>query len=100
SLDIYPLGRLGPERPSWPAAWKLVFEKGPVLIFCLAFTAAGLAIKQLGVEPDLTTGPVAVGRVAQASFGAWFYILKTVWPFGINAFYPRPEGGNFFTPLF
>jgi Flp pilus assembly protein TadD len=38
--------------------------------------------------------------VAQASFGLCFYLAKTVWPFGITAFYPRPEGGRFLTPRF
>ena len=48
----------------------------------------------------MTAQPVLVARVAQASFGAWFYLVKTVWPFGITAFYPRPERGDFQTPLF
>ena len=99
-LDAYPLGRLRPDRPIWPAVRASVIEKAPVLCFCLAFTGAGLAIKQLGVEPEATTGPVVLGRVAQASFGAWFYLVKTVWPFGITGFYPRPERGEFQTPLF
>ena len=38
--------------------------------------------------------------MAQASFGACFYLAKTAWPLGITAFYPRPEGGDFLTPLF
>ena len=99
-LDAYPLRRIGPDGLSWPAVRKVLLEKGPILFFSLAFTAAGFAIKQLGVEPEVTTGPVLVGRVAQASFGAWFYLVKTVWPFGITAFYPRPEDGDFQTPLF
>ena len=99
-LDAYPLGRLGPERPSWPAVRKVLIEKGPILVFCLAFTAVAFAAKQFGVEPEVTAQPVLVGRVAQASFGACFYLAKTAWPFGITAFYPRPEGGDFQTPLF
>ena len=99
-LDAYPLGRLGPGRPSWPAVRKVLIEKGPILVFCLAFTAVAFAAKQFGVEPEVTTQPVLVARVAQASFGACFYLAKTAWPFGITAFYPRPEGGDFQTPLF
>jgi Flp pilus assembly protein TadD len=63
-------------------------------------TAVAVAAKQTWVVPEETTGPVLVGRVAQASFGAWFYVAKTVWPIGITAFYPRPEGGDFRTPFF
>ena len=99
-LDAYPLGRLRPDRPIWPALRTVLFEKAPVLLFCLAFTGAGLLIKQLGVEPEPTTGSVFISRVAQASFGVWFYLVKTVWPFGITGFYPRPERGEFQTPLF
>ncbi len=99
-LDAYPLGRLGSERPSWPAVRTVLIEKGPILVFCLAFTAVAVAAKQLGVEPEVTAQPVLVGRLAQASFGACFYLAKTVWPFGITAYYPRPEHGDFQTPLF
>ena len=58
------------------------------------------AAKRSRVEPEVTAQPVLVARVAQASFGACFYLAKTAWPFGITAFYPRPEGGDFQTPLF
>jgi Flp pilus assembly protein TadD len=99
-LDAYPLGRLGPECPFWPAVRKVLIEKGAILVFCLAFMAVAFAAKQLGVEPEVTAPPVLVGRVAQASFGACFYLAKTAWPFGVAAFYPRPERGDFQTPLF
>jgi Tfp pilus assembly protein PilF len=52
------------------------------------------------LDAEVTSQPVLVGRVAQASFGACFYLLKTAWPFGITAYYPRPEGENFVTPVF
>ncbi len=99
-LDAYPLGRLGPDRPSWSGVRKVLVEKGAVLAFCLAFTVVAFAAKQAGVEPEVTAQPVLVGRAAQAGFGACFYLAKTIWPFGITAFYPRPEGGDFQTPFF
>jgi protein O-mannosyl-transferase len=99
-LDAYPLGRLGLENPSWATVRKVLIEKGPILVFCLASTAVAFEAKRMRVEPEVTNGPVLVGRVAQASFGACFYLEKTAWPFGITAFYPRPEGGDFQTPLF
>jgi tetratricopeptide (TPR) repeat protein len=99
-LDAYPLGRLGPGFPSWPAARRVLMEKGVILVVCLALTAVAFGAKRLWEEPEVTAGPVPVARVAQASFGAWFYLAKTVWPFGITAFYPRPERGDFLTPLF
>jgi Flp pilus assembly protein TadD len=99
-LDAYLLRRLGPERPSWPAVRKVLIEKGPILVFCLAFTAVAFAAKRFRIEPEVTTSPVLVSRVAQASFGACFYLGKTAWPFGITAYYPRPERGDFRSPLF
>ncbi len=99
-LDAYPLGRLGPGFPSWSAARKVLIEKGAILVFCLAFTVVAFAAKRTGEDPEVTAQPVPVARVAQASFGAWFYLAKTLWPFGITAFYPRPERGDFQTPLF
>ena len=99
-LDAYPLGRLGPGCPPGSRSVRSSSRKAPILVFCLAFTAVAFAAKQTGVEPEVTAQPVFVARAAQASFGACFYLAKTVWPFGITAFYPRPEGGDFQTPLF
>jgi tetratricopeptide (TPR) repeat protein len=99
-LDAYPLGRLRPEQRSWHAVRTVFVEKGAIFVFCLAFVAVAFAAKRNRVELEETTGPILVARVAQASFGAWFYLAKTVGPFGITAFYPRPERGEFQTPLF
>ncbi len=99
-LDAYPLGRLGRENPFWPTVRALLFEKGPILVFCLVFMAVAFAAKRSGVDPETTAQSVVVARVAQASFGAWFYVVKSVWPFGLSAYYPRPETGDFLTPLF
>jgi Flp pilus assembly protein TadD len=100
-LDAYPLGRLGPGRPSWLAVRNALGEKAAILVFCLGFTALAFVAKQFwGVDPEVITEPLLLGRVAQASFGFWFYLMKTVWPFGITAFYPRPESEDFITPLF
>jgi Flp pilus assembly protein TadD len=101
-LDAYPLGRLGlgPEGPSWRAVRRALIEKLPILAIGLAFMAVAFEAKRWWVEPEATAQPVLVGRVAQASFGACFYLEKTAWPLGITAFYPRPEGGEFRTPLF
>ncbi len=99
-LDAYPLGRLGPGRPTWSAVRKVLSEKGPILAFCIALTTVAFVAKMFWINPEVTTQPKLVGRVAQASFGAWFYLVKTVWPFGLTNYYPRPEGEDFRTPLF
>ncbi len=99
-LDAYPLGRIVQGRPWWPSLRGLVIEKAPILVFCLVFTGVAVVAKSVGIDPESTTQPVLVGRVAQAGYAAWFYLAKTIYPFGITAFYPRPEDENFLTPLF
>jgi Flp pilus assembly protein TadD len=99
-LDVYPLGRLGSDRLSSRAIWNLLREKSAMLVFCAVMTAVAFAAKLLGVEPEISAQPLLVGRLAQACFGACFYVAKTLWPFGITAFYPRPEGGAFLKPVF
>ncbi len=102
-LDAYPLGPIGAGtgHPRWPLARRALIEKTPILAFCLAFTVVAFVAKQVGgVDPEATAQPMLVARVAQACFGAWFYLAKTIWPFGISPFYPRPEDENFLTPLF
>jgi protein O-mannosyl-transferase len=99
-LDAYPLGRLGPGPTSWPAVRRVLIEKLPILVVCLAFIVVAFVAKMPWIDPEVTTHTVIVGRVAQACFGAWYYLVKTVWPFGITAFYPRPEDEDFRSPLF
>jgi tetratricopeptide (TPR) repeat protein len=99
-LDAYPLGRLGQGRPGLPAIGKLMLEKIPILACCAIFVGVAFSAKQSGLEPAETTQNLLIARMAQASFGACFYIAKTLWPFAITAFYPRPERGDFQTPLF
>jgi Flp pilus assembly protein TadD len=99
-LDAYPLGRIGPGRPSWTAVRPLLIEKAPILAFCLAFTAVAFGAKMYWLDPEAAVQPVLVARVAQACFAAWFYLAKTAWPFGLSVYYPRPEDEDFLTPLF
>lgn len=102
-LDACPLGRIGGGTGSrlWPSVRRSLVEKAPILAFCLAFTVVAFWAKQVGgVDPDATAQPMLVARIAQACFGAWFYLAKTLWPFGISPFYPRPEDGDFLTPQF
>jgi tetratricopeptide (TPR) repeat protein len=98
TLDAYPLRRF--RLRLWPrrAVWKLLSEKVLILVFCLGFSTLAFLAKWSWVEPEITVQPVPVSRVAQASYAACFYLGKTVWPFGITAFYPRPERGDFWAP--
>ena len=39
-------------------------------------------------------------RIAQACYGIWFYMIKTVLPMDITAFYPFPERVDWLEPPF
>lgn len=69
-LDAYPLRRLGGGRPSWPVVRMALIEKGPILIYCLGFTAvAFIAKKWWGVDPEVTAEPNLVGRMHRRASG-------------------------------
>jgi Flp pilus assembly protein TadD len=100
-LDAYPLGRLNPGRAWWPEIREFLLEKAPIFVFCAALSTVAFVAKQMwGVDPEANGDPTFFAKIAQASFGACFYLAKTVWPFGVTAYYPRPEGENFLTPVF
>ena len=92
-LDVYPLRRLGGGPGRWfgPSVRKVWWEKVPFVGLSLMFM--GLAI--VGRVAERT--PVAVqvrgptARIAQACYGIWFYLVKTVLPLDITAYYPVPE---------
>lgn len=98
-LDVYPLRRLCVGLPSWAAVRGVLAEKAVILAFCLAMIVVAVGAKSTR-SAEVTAQPLVVARLAQASFGACFYLEKTAWPFGITAFYPRPEGGDFGAPRF
>jgi tetratricopeptide (TPR) repeat protein len=85
---VYPLGRLG--RNGWFGAdarrvyrEKLPFVVSSAIGVLLAAWARERAIAPLsghGLEP----------RIAQAFYGVWFYVIKTLIPLGISACYPIP----------
>ena len=103
-LDAAILGRIdlvaGSAADRARRAGRLVVEKLPVLAPALAVMAAAYWAKRSGKAlPNLERdGPW--GRLAQAGYGVWLYLGKTIAPIGVSAFYPRPEGGDFRSPVF
>lgn len=94
-LDIYPLRRLrsgnGTGRTGEASAWGVWLEKLAFLGLSLPFMAAAIRAKEVG-NVTLLAGPDGLAsRIAQASYGACFYLVKTFFPVGITAYYPRPE---------
>jgi Flp pilus assembly protein TadD len=101
-LDVYPLGRLGVGPGRWfgPAARRVWLEKVPFLAVSLIFM--GLAV--VGRIKDHHMVSVEnwglVPRIAQACYGIWFYVVKTVLPWNITAYYPMPEQVVLWDPPF
>lgn len=91
-LDIYPLRRLRPSWQTWresTARW-LALEKLPYL--ALSAVAGAIALAVLDANHLLSAvdhhGPGY--RIALATYGLWFYLWKTVAPFGLAPLYELP----------
>ncbi len=88
-LDWYPLRRLARREGATDHPESVWLDKLPYAIpAALVAAAAPLARARLGTgghEPY-----DALDRAAQAVYGVVFYAAKTVAPFGLSVFYPRP----------
>jgi tetratricopeptide (TPR) repeat protein len=92
-LDFYPLRRLGGEagRRGGPSARGVWLEKLAFLGLSLPFMGVAIRAKE-GGDVIIQAGLDGLNaRIAQACYGACFYLAKTVYPIGITAYYPRPE---------
>jgi len=92
-LDLYPLRRLGDrtERRGWASAWGVWLEKLAFLGLSVPFMAAAIRAKEVDHVTILAGPDGLASRIAQACYGACFYLVKTFLPIGITAYYPRPE---------
>ena len=92
ALDVYPLRRLAAGERTAETRARLV-EKWPYVL--IAAAAAVLAIRAQLVSGHLTAVAEhgAAGRLAQAAYGAGFYVWKTLLPTGLCALYPLDARG-------
>ncbi|HZW34531.1 MAG TPA: tetratricopeptide repeat protein, partial [Isosphaeraceae bacterium] len=92
-LDVYPLRRLGGGPGRWfgPAVRRVWWEKVPFLLLSLVFMGLAIAARThvRAMVPLERYGTSA--RIAQACYGIWLYIVKTVLPLDITALYPAPQ---------
>ena len=86
-LDFWPIGRLLPG-----SAAAVVRDKAP--LFVLSAGAAGLTLMAQHAGQSMSTIEACpVGqRLANAAVSGVAYLVKTVWPTGLAAFYPHPGG--------
>jgi Flp pilus assembly protein TadD len=98
-LDVYPLRRLGGSRGQWlgRAARRVWLEKVPFAALSLLFMKIAIAARSdpegLGsVQTNAIGSALAPARqTAQACYGIWFYLVKTVFPTDIRALYLVPD---------
>jgi tetratricopeptide (TPR) repeat protein len=82
-LDYWPLGRL-------VRRWGLVLEKVPLFILAAAFSAVTVYTQE-GAQAVLSLESLSIGRrLGNACLAYVWYLEKTIWPFGLSAFYPYP----------
>ena len=90
-LDVYPLRRFGDGPGRWfgASARRALLEKVPFVMTSLLFMGLAIAAKPQSRFP--VEHYDASGGIAQACYGIWFYILKTVLPLDLIALYPLPK---------
>jgi Flp pilus assembly protein TadD len=92
-LDVYPLGRMGGGPGRWfgPAARRVWWEKVPFAVASLCFMGLAIAgrVRTRHLVSIQSAGLSA--RISQSCYGVWFYLVKTIWPASLTAFYPLPQ---------
>jgi tetratricopeptide (TPR) repeat protein len=93
-LDVWPLGILRPGRTALLAGLRdAVLAKAPLFALAGAFAAITLSVQRQGhAIRTLERFPIAL-RLENAALAAVSYLGDLVWPSGLAAFYPHPEGG-------
>ena len=93
-IDVYPLGRLGSGPGRWfgPRVRHVWREKVPFFMVSLIFTVLAIRAKAYDAALVPLEQFSIEARIAQALYGACFYLGNSLLPFGITAFYPAPPG--------
>jgi tetratricopeptide (TPR) repeat protein len=100
-LDWYPLRRLSADPRDWLnlSARKVFIEKIPFLLLGIIFAVIAIfAQEQAGAMSLLENYPIP-RRLAQALYGASFYVWKTLLPVGLSPFYQLYPKPNVFSPF-
>ena len=91
-LDIWPLQRVA----EWPSqspgvltvsqapAWRLALEKLPLLVLSAASSVITMAVQKRAIEGGIPVG----ARIANTSLSYVLYVVKTLFPINLAAFYP------------
>jgi hypothetical protein len=98
-LDMYPLRRLDLSAPRWSQG-KVILEKLPYLP--MALLGSFVAITVVGRDGGLVSFErlSLVDRIVLVFHSAWFYLWKTVLPFGLSPLYELPQTVSAVAPRF
>ncbi len=101
-LDVYPGRRLGGDRGWWKgaAARRVWLEKAPLLVAAVIFAIIAERAKASAQALVPFGNDGLARRVAQAGYATVFYVGKTLWPFDLSPYYPRPDDLGLGRPLF
>jgi Flp pilus assembly protein TadD len=91
-LDVYPLRRLGSEPGRWTSSSvrHVWWEKLPFVGLGLVFMGVAIVGRTREQDPFRIEAWGPGARLARASYGIWFYIIKSVVPINIAAYYSPP----------
>jgi tetratricopeptide (TPR) repeat protein len=89
-LDWYPLRRLARRDGATHHPASVWVEKLPHAIPAV-LVAAAAPLARARIDTGAHEAYDALDRAVQAAYGIVFYALKTVAPFGLSVFYPRPS---------
>jgi Flp pilus assembly protein TadD len=90
-LDWGVLGRLPPNPIAWLRLWPVLAEKLPMLALGIAAACMAARAQSTAHAMKSVTEWGLPQRAAQASYGLWFYIEKTLWPSKLAAMYEIPD---------
>jgi tetratricopeptide (TPR) repeat protein len=93
ALDVWPLKRIDPARPSLREALALLREKLPLLAMSAASSVLTVLAQSQGGAVS-STRLIGVGdRIGNAILSCALYLWKTVWPARLAVAYPHPSLG-------
>lgn len=90
-LDIVLLQRIGPGKWTGAPAKHVWLEKVPFVALSLVFQLIAIWAKQSDDAVASIQNYGLPARIVQSCYGAAFYLSRTVWPFGLSAYYPLPR---------
>ena len=92
-IDWYPARRFASAENRREAYRNSMLEKVPLIAVSIGLMVVAVVANQNRSNTALLAADPAWARISQAGHGIWWYLVQTIAPYGVSAFYPRPELG-------